>query len=161
MTIWMIRAKEIECEDFALENNVASIGWPWIQHDLSTIRSRDELRELLDQVYSVYSTAARGNWLGQLSLLLFEMKPGNMVTMPLFRQRPYVAIGEIASYYYYAKDNPIGLRHLLKVKGWKEIPRSHFEPDLLEVFNAPVTIRLIKKDRAEERVREMLRKNKV
>ena len=161
MTIWMVRAgKNGEREDYALENNVVAAGWSWIQQDLSTISSRDELRELLDQVYSVYSTAARGNWLGQLSLLLFEMRPGDLVAIPL-KQRPYVAIGEIASRYYYAENDKPDLRHLLKVKGWMEIPRSHFDPDLQEAFNAPVTIRLIKKDRAEERVREMLRKNKV
>ena len=139
---------------------MVAAGWSWIQRDLSTINSRDELRNLLDQVYSAdYSPATIGNWLGQLSFLLFEMKPGDLVAIPL-KKRRNVAIGEIASRYYYAKDNSPDFRHLVKLKGWKEIPRSHFDPDLQGVgaFNAPVTIRLIKKDGAEERVREMLRK---
>jgi restriction system protein len=160
MALYIIRAgSEGEREDFALENNVAAAGWPRCPYDLSTIYSRDELRDLLDRVYDDETPGARRNWLGQLCLFLFEMKPGDLAAIPL-KKRLFVAIGEISSDYYYEKDNPLGCCHLRKVKGWKEIPRSAFDSDLHKAFKAPVTIRLIKQCRAEERVREMLKKTK-
>ncbi len=152
MALWLVRAGKLgEREDFALTNKVTAIGWEPIG-DLSLLKSRADLNEALRKGYPEEKPNTLRNWESQLWSFMHEMKPGDLVALPL-KHRSVIMIGEIAGEYQYAKDNPAGMQHYRAIKAWQEYPRNNFDSDLLASFGALSTVCKIQRNRAEERVR--------
>jgi restriction system protein len=155
MTLWLIRAgRNGEREDFALQNDVAAIGWEEMS-DLSGLKTRKELASLLRTSYPDAKANTLRNWESQLWQFIHDSSVGDLVVMPL-KHRAVVEIGEITGDYCYVKDNPPNSRHTRPVKWLTEKPRNQFDPDLLLSFGSLRTISRVRSENAEERIRGML-----
>ncbi|MGD0856586.1 MAG: restriction endonuclease [Dehalococcoidia bacterium] len=155
MTLWLVRAgKQGEREDFAIQNNVAAIGWEELA-DLSAIQERAEVMDLFQKTFPDEKPNTLRNWESQLWSFIHEINPGDLIGLPL-KHRPVIVIGEVTGTYHYVKNNPVGTKHTRQVKSWQEFPRNQFDKDLLASFRALMTVCRIQRNRAEERVRAML-----
>ena len=62
MSLWLVRAGKLgEREDFALQNNVAAVGWEEMG-DLSSVDKRTELTVMLRKVYPDEKPNTLRNW---------------------------------------------------------------------------------------------------
>ena len=143
-----------EQESFALENNVAVIGWAELP-DLSQVESWEQLIHLLERTYPDAKPKTLRNWSGQIWAFLKEIHEGDIVALPL-KQRPFIAFGRITGSYQYRSDFPSNIRHVRPVQWIKEIPRSDFEQDLLYSFGAFMTVCRVQRNNAEQRVTALL-----
>ena len=154
MTLWLVRSgKHGEREQLALENGVAVVGWDDLP-DLSAVRDRGALTELIEQSYPEASRKTRMNWESQIWPFLSVMAEGDLVALPL-KSRSAVALGRVSGPYRYRTDLA-GVRHTRGVKWLDEKQRSAFDQDLLYSLGAFMTVCRIKRNRAEERVEAML-----
>ena len=93
MAIWLVRAgRNGEREDFALENGVAVIGWNELG-DLSGVKSRDDVKALLQKVYPQFGKAKVNNNAGQIWAFRATIEKGNLVILPL-KTRGTIAVGK-------------------------------------------------------------------
>ena len=155
MTLWLVRAgKHGEREDFALENNTAVIGWNEIP-DLSGIKTRKELLELLHKTYPNEKDKTLKNWEAQLWAFSQKIKPGDLVALPL-KRRSVIALGWVEGAYNYKSENPVDAHHNIPVKWVGEFPRAHFGQDLLYSLGSSQTVCRIERNNAEERFKNVL-----
>ena len=155
MTLWLVRAgKYGEREQFAIEKNLAVIGWEEIP-DLSKLEDRSELTDLLAYTYPDEKKRALSNWEAQLWAFSKRMQVGDLVAMPL-KHRAIIKFGYVAGDYKYEPANPIGFKHTRPVH-WKfEIPRNQIDQDLLYALGAANTVCSISKNDAENRFKALL-----
>lgn len=155
MALWLVRAgKHGEWESLALEKGFAVIGWRDLL-DLSAVKTREELYDLLEKTYPEEKRKTLLNWLSQIWPFLREMQQGDLVALPL-KSRSAIAFGEVLGPYQYRSDLPEGARHTRPVKWFQELPRSAFDRDLLYSLGAFMTVCRIQRNNAEERVRALL-----
>ncbi|RME81143.1 MAG: restriction endonuclease [Zetaproteobacteria bacterium] len=155
MAIWLVRAgSRGESEDFALEKNIALIGWGDLG-DLSGIKTREELFGRLQATYPNAKPNTLKNWESQIWAFIKRIKPGDLVALPL-KQRPAVAFGKVVGDYRYRPDFPPGARHTRPVEWIKEVPRSAIDQDLLYSLGAFMTVCRIQRNNAEKRLRALL-----
>ena len=153
MALWLIRAgKHGEDESTALEEGIVIIGWRDMP-DLSSVQSYEEMKLKLSEIYPDASPRVIANNAAQLWAFAKKIKKGDLVVLPL-KTRSTIAIGEITGDYKYLNG-----RHVRKVKWIKEdIPRSKFGQDLLYSFGAFMTVCQIRRNNAEERVKEIIKR---
>ncbi len=155
MTLWMVRAGRYgERENFALENNVALIGWEDLP-DLSNIKTRRELSKILENSFPDEKSKTLKNWESQIWPFVQEMKEGDLVALPL-KSRSFIALGKIVGDYCYKAENPAGARHIRPVEWINEYPRTDFDQDVLYSLGAFLTVCRIKRNDAENRVRALI-----
>lgn len=155
MTVWMIRSgRHGERETFDFENKVASIGWEQMT-DLSTIQTKEELDEALQNAYPEQTKQQRSNNKSQLWAFIREMKKEDLVLRPS-KHKPIVWIGKIIGEYQYHPDFPYNSRHTRPVQWLKEIPRAQFDQDILYSLSAQSTICRINRENIEQRVKNLL-----
>lgn len=155
MALWMVRAgKYGEQESFALEKGLAVIGWDEMP-DLSGIKTKQELYELLEKVYPDEKPKTLLNWQRQIWSFFKEIQQGDLIALPL-KTRSAIAIGEVIDLYQYHSNFPPGSNHTLRVKWIQEFPRSSFDKDLLYSFGAFLTVCRIQRNDAEDRIRALL-----
>ncbi len=155
MTLWMVRAgKHGERESLALEQNIAVIGWEDLP-DLSKIKTREVLSELLKETYPDNKPKTLKNWESQIWPFIREMKHKDLVALPL-KSRSSIAIGRVVGDYTYRPDLPPDARHTRPVMWMEEYPRTAFDQDLLYSLGAFMTVCRISRNNAEERVRELV-----
>lgn len=157
MTLWMVRAgKYGEQEQDALDGDFVTIGWNAIP-DLSTFSSREELKALMEETYPDRKKRAISNFTGQVWAFYQKIKIGDLVALPLKTQSA-VALGKITGPYEYRKDSGEDMHHTRKVE-WirKDIPRTDFDQDILYSLGAFMTVCRIRRNNAEDRVKQMLK----
>lgn len=155
MALWLVRAgKHGERENLALEKGLALPGWDELP-DLSNIKTREELLDLLGKTYPEEKHKTLQNWASQLWPFLEEMQQGDLVALPL-KSRSFIAIGEIIGPYQYRSDLPKGAKHTRPVKWLQELPRSVFDKDILYSLGAFLTVCRIQRNNAEERIKALL-----
>lgn len=160
MTLWLVRAgARGEREDLALEKGIAVIGWEELG-DLSDVATREELLRRLEATYPESKRKTLLNWTSQIWPFIREMKPGDLVALPL-KQRPAVVFGEVVGGYQYRTDLRPDTRHTRPVKWLKEIPRSAIDQDLLYSLGAFMTVCRIQRNDAEARIRVLLEGKRV
>jgi restriction system protein len=153
----MVRAGKIgEREEFALENNVAVIGWDELP-DLAPVESKDRLKALMLQTYPDSKPGMIWNYVGQVWAFRGGIQAGDLIVLPL-KTRSAIAIGTAKGTYQYKAANPEGARHVRPVT-WlkKDIPRTSFGQDILYSFGAFMTVCQIKRNQAEERIQAVLK----
>jgi restriction system protein len=153
MAVWMVRAgRHGEREDFALQNGVAIIGWDDLP-DLTHLKSREELEEVMRNTYVDKKPGAITNWVGQVWAFRDRIQVGDLAVLPL-KARGEIAVGRVKGSYQYQSKNPPDARHTRPVE-WikKDIPRSKFGQDLLYSLGAFMTVCQIQRNQAEERIR--------
>ena len=97
--LWLVRAGRYgEREEFALENNVAVIGWGELP-DLSTIKDRGEMEELIKITYQDEKFKTVNSWESQIWPFVNEIAEGDLIALPL-KRRAVIAVGEVTGRYH-------------------------------------------------------------
>ena len=156
MAVWLVRAGgHGEREEFALENNVAVIGWDELP-DLSQIKNRADLEALC---FETYPTAKRNtivNWVNQLWAFTQRIQSGDLVVLPL-KTRSAIAVGRVVGPYKFEPSFPSDARHTRPVKWLKtDLPRTAFDQDILYSLGAFLTVCQIQRNNAEPRIRALV-----
>jgi restriction system protein len=155
MAVWLVRAgKYGQREEAALEKSMAVIGWDELP-DLTPIKSRDALAQLLKQTYPDDGPNTLANWNGQLWAFRDRIQKNDLVVLPL-KGRSAIAIGRVAGAYSYQPKGTDGY-HTRPVKWLRtDIPRTAFDQDLLYSFGAFMTVCQISRNDAELRIKAIL-----
>lgn len=114
-SMWMVRAGEdaFLIEDFR-KGNYVSIGWNDLL-DLSKIKNREEIKELLDKKRGYSKKSQTAHAAGQIARFLFDFEKGDYVVSYDPTNRMYI-VGEIKSDYEY---NPkLGDYHNIRRVKW-------------------------------------------
>lgn len=155
MTLWLVRAGRFgERGQFAIEKNLAVIGWEELP-DLSNLKTRDELTNLLSDRYPDEQKKTLINWESQLWPFANSMQIGELVAMPL-KHRAVIKFGYVAGDYKYEPTNPTGFKHTRPVNWKHDVPRNQIEQDLLYSFGSAMTVCKIHRNDAEARIKALL-----
>jgi len=156
MALWLVRAgRSGEYEDLALKSGRALIGFDEVP-DLSSVKSKEELFDILREAYPDRLKNAIFNFRGQLWAFLKRIQEGDLVVLPL-KTRSVIAVGRVIGPYEYNLDNPEGARHTRSVEWMRtDIPRSALDQDLLYSIGAFMTVCQIQRNKAEERIRALV-----
>ncbi len=150
MPLWGVRSgKYGEREALALDEGLAVIGWEELP-DLSTVKSRDQLRSLLQATYVGEKPKTLSNWESQIWPFLAVMEKGDPIVLPL-KKRSGFALGRIKGPYNYATHGGERL-HTRPVEWVREVPRSAFAQDIQSSFGAFLTVFQVFRNQAEQRV---------
>ncbi len=156
MAVWLVRAgSHGESEAAALTEGLSIIGWSEMP-DLSGVKTREELRDLVEQAYPDASANKVSNYVGQLWSFCGRMHEGDLVVLPS-KTRSAIAIGQIIGPYQYRPEMPGRGTHVRPTKWLQtDIPRAAFGQDLLYSFGAFMTVCQITRNSAEARVKAVL-----
>jgi len=155
VTLWVMRAGRYgERESFALENDVAVVGWDEVP-DLSSLSTRPSLQELLEKCYPEAKAGTIRSWVGQLFAFVREVRAGDLVALPL-KARPAIAFGEVKGPYKFSAENPPGARHVRAVEWIREVPRGAIDQDIRFSLGSAMTVCKVQRNQAEERIRSLL-----
>lgn len=127
------------------------VGWDDLP-DLSTVQTRDELRELYQQTYLEEGEGTSAQAVGQLWSFTREIEDGDLAILPLKTDSTVVAVGRVTSAYRYRSDLGTRARNTHAVT-WltTAVPRSAFAADFLASINGPRTVSRVGTASAEER----------
>ncbi|MCC7433122.1 MAG: restriction endonuclease [Methanoregulaceae archaeon] len=155
MAVWLVRAgKSGEHENLALEKGVVVAGWSDLG-DLSGIGSKTALLTRLQEVWPDLKPKTLINWNSQVWPFVNDIKPGDIVALPL-KSRPFVAFGRVTGKYKFAADAPNDAQNQLPVEWIKEVPRSSIPQDILYSLGAFMTVCRIWRNDAEVRIHALL-----
>ena len=156
MAIWLIRAgSHGEYEQKFIQENRVYVTWDGLDVDLAKLKQRADLTVAMNERYPDTKPKAIQNWVSQVWPFAHEIKPGDLVILPL-KTQPAIYIGELSGDYQFEPNGPSPYYHWLPVKWIGEaIPRSHFSQDLLYSFGAFLTICRIQRNNAEQRIATM------
>jgi len=160
MTLWVARAgRHGEQEHFALENGVIVADYPDLG-DLSNIKSKDELVDMLRTARPNNKERTLKTWASSLWSFLKEMKRGDLVALPS-KFDPVIYFGEITGEYQFFKDNPGGARHTRPVRWIKEVNRGDLDQDILNSFRSLLAIFSVRRNNAEQRIKNIIYKSQI
>ena len=148
MAVWTIKGgSRGEHEDAFLDEGVVALGYD-LGQSIADFAERDALR----------SHVANRTGADQLWRFYAEVKAGDMVVLPRKRTGE-MAIGRINGQYVYQTDSETargGAPHTRSVE-WQvmDIPRSHFDQDLLNSFGSQLTLSQPGAPDAEARIRRI------
>src|SRR5437588_1030419 len=99
MALWLVRAgRDGEREEFALEHNVAVIGWTELPDLSPAVGNRKKLREMLQQYYPSDHDKRLSNWESQIWPFLSTISKDDLLVLPL-KRRPFIAIARVLGQY--------------------------------------------------------------
>jgi|GEM_PF-1855100 len=158
MALWLTRTGDQERERIALQENIVITGWDQVP-DLSYIKTIEEIHQLLNEVYPTAKGNTISNWSRQLWAFRARMMVDDLIIMPSKSHKTF-AIGTISGQYHYRSDLALNGRHTRPVQ-WllSEVPRNKFKSDLLTSLGSIMSISMIQRNDAEDRVRELLAGN--
>ena len=154
MALWLFRAgSRGEYERKFLDDKRVYITWSGLKADLSKLKDRTALLDLLKETYPDAKLRKLQNHASQIWPAVTEMKPGDWIVLPSKLKRA-IHFAEITGGYQYDSTAPDPFFHSLKVK-WlaTDVPRSVFDQDLLYTLGAFMTICRAERNDAEARVR--------
>jgi len=156
MPIWLTRAgAHGEYEQKFIQEKRVYLTWHGLDVDLSKLSDRAALSMVLETSRPDHKPKTIQNWVSQIWPFAHEIKPGDLVVLPL-KSQPAIYVGEITGEYHFVPGGPDPYYHWRPVKWIGEaVPRSHFGQDLLYTFGAFLTICRIKRNNAEERIAAM------
>ncbi len=136
--MWMVRAGEggYLFDDFN-KNSIVAIGWSEIG-DLSKVRSREEIRKLVDGAYKNSKLGSRIVNAGQLSRFRLDFKEEDFVLTYDPDSRVYL-VGKIKGPYYYDSTRE-KYRHVRKVEWQGTVLRDHLSTSTRNTLGATTTI---------------------
>jgi restriction system protein len=156
MALWLVRSGRFgEHEQKFVAEKRIYLTWRGLGDNLSKLKDRDALIQLLEARFPKFSAAKMRNHAAQLWAFTKRMKEGDWVVVPS-KVKPAINIGEITGPYHWDKNAIDPYYHSREVK-WiaKDVPRSVFDQDLLYSFGAIMTICEVKRNDAEKRVRAL------
>lgn len=156
MALWLVRGgRHGEYEQKFLDDNCVYLTWWGLNHDLSAIDCKEELRAVLTNTYPAASDGRISNNLGQIWAFSHRIAPKDWVALPS-KHKAAIHIGQVTGCYEFHPDAVDPYYHSLAVD-WiaTDIPRSNFDQDILYSFGAFMTVCQVKRNDAERRVRSM------
>ena len=156
MALWLVRAgKYGEHEPRFFDDNRIYLTWEALTTDLSTAKTYNDIKAIMQAHYPGEPARRVGNWSGQAWAFALAMKPGDWIVVPR-KAKGTIAVGEITSGYQFDAKTTTVYNHYRSVK-WlhTDVPRSAFDQDLLYSIGAIMTVCEIKRNDAEKRVRAM------
>jgi len=156
MAVWLMRVgKHGEYEDKFLQTSRAYLTWHGLNHDLSHVKDKTELREVLRSTYPDAPPGRLSNFTGQIWPFAKEMADGDWLMVPS-KKKSAIHIAEIAGNYAFDANATDPFHHTRPLK-WiaTDVPRSNFDQDLLFSMGAVQTICEIQRHDAEKRIRAM------
>jgi len=162
MALWLVRAgKYGEHEQHFLDTDRVYLTWGALNYtDLTKEETYDDIKEIIREVESPDATSGKiANNAGQVWAFVLAMNVGDWVVLPL-KTKSAIAVGEIKSKFIYDENAAAPYRSWRDVR-WltKGVPRSAFDQDLLFSFGSSLTICQIRRNDAENRVRQMAQNN--
>ena len=157
MALWLFRAgSRGEYEKKFLVDGRVYITWTGLKADLSKLKSREHLLDLLATTYPDFGKGKLRNYAAQIHPAVTTMKPGDWIVLPSKLKPAAIHIAEITGPYEYDAKADDPFYHSRRVK-WiaTNVPRSVFDQDLLYSFGAFMTICRISRNDAERRVRAL------
>jgi len=156
MAVWLNRAgSHGEFEAKFIQDSRIYATWEDFRVDLAKLKDRKQLVDELSRQRPEEKLKTILNWASQLWPFAKEMAKGDLVVLPLKRQRA-MQIGEISGDYHFDADAPNPYFHWRPVKWVGEaIPRENFGKDLLNTLGAFLTICRVKRNNAEARLEAM------
>lgn len=160
MALWLVRGgRHGEHEEHFFEAGRIYLTWgARIENqNLSKVATFDDMRALLTELYPEKTPGWISQNSSQFWSFVSRMQPKDLVVTPR-KGKAAIAIGTIRSGYQYDSAAPAMYRHSRTVEWHKQdVPRSSFEQDLLYSFGAFTTICEIRRNDAEQRVRQRLK----
>lgn len=152
MSVWVVRAgRQGQFEQLALDIDSVVVGWRKLP-DLSGVGSRQSVEELVQAAYPDNGPVRVRHHAAQLWTLKERIKQGDLVVLPL-RRRTAIALGRVKGSYCYRTDLSEEVHHTRPVQWIRtDVPRTHFDRDLLNSFGAMQTVFRIQKENAESRI---------
>ncbi len=154
---WLVRAgRHGERETLALEQSLVLVGWRELD-DLSGVKTREDLRVLLEATYPDAGSGRITNWAGQLWAFLDRVQADDLVVLPL-KHTPAIAIGKVTGGYNFRADLPRDARHVRPVRWLRtDIPRTAVGQDLLYSLGAFMTVCELRRNHAVQRLAALAR----
>ncbi|MDA7940988.1 MAG: restriction endonuclease [Nitrosopumilus sp.] len=152
MEFWVVRAGSSgEHEQEFLDQNKVAISFG-ISTDLSG-KSFDEIKQIYAEEHGDKNKHRVGNRAGQLHKFVEKIKTGDMIAVPL-KTLSSIMIGRVAGPYRYdgSKED---IKHERAVEWGPTFPRSRFDDDILNGFNAHLTVFQIKAEDVVARINAM------
>ncbi len=153
MALWLTRAgSHGEYEQKFLRDKRIYITRENLSHDLSVLRTREELIDILSSVYPSAKLRTMANWASQIWQFAHDARKGDLAILPL-KASPVIYVGEILGDYHFDPVGPNPFFHWRPVRWIAEgIPRTNFSEDLLESFGSFMAICRIQRNNAEARI---------
>lgn len=156
MALWLVRTgSHGQYERRFLKDQRIYLTWEGLNCDLAALKTQKEFLEIQQQYYPDGTLGAAANYAGMIRKFVVDMQPGDWVVIPR-KHTPAINIAEITGPYTYDPKAEDPYYHSRSIK-WiaKDVPRSVFDQDLLYSFGAFSTICQIKRNDAEQRVKDM------
>ncbi|MCG8563761.1 MAG: restriction endonuclease [Desulfobacterales bacterium] len=156
MALWLVRGGRAgEYENRFLAENRIYITWDGLSPDLSKLNSREDLSDILNEIYPDSKKGTIRNWNSQIWPFVNEMKPGDWVALPR-KKKSVIYFGKITGKYEHDPKAEDPYYHSRTVEWFaQDIPRSNFDQDILYSMGAFMTICRISKNDAEARIKAM------
>ena len=123
---------------------------------MSSVTSREQLRDIVDGLYPAASAQSRANTTGQLWAFRSSITVGDLVVMPLKTQPGIIALGRCTGAYRYDANAAEAARHYLPVQ-WQTglVSRETLQPDLEAMVNGAKTVFSVSRNDAAERLQAL------
>ncbi len=156
--VWISKARRTGFTHEFFEKGYITLGWPKLP-DLSKLKTKDELTKIYDLIYPSEKLMQRSIRVGQIWKFFHEVEIGDIIIFPE-KETSTVQVGKITGDYEFSHEHEI-MKHNRNVKWIKVFPRSAFDSDLLYSFGSLLTFARCRKDKAFERIVEMLEEKPV
>lgn len=156
MALWLVRAgRHGQFEKKFLEESRVYLTWSDLSYDLAAIKSKDQLRELLEKVYPDSSKGRITNNLGQIWGFSKGINVGDWVVLPS-KHKPAIHVAKVTGEYTFNTNASDPFFHHRDVE-WiaQDVPRTNFDQDLLYSFGAFMTVCQVSRNEAEKRIHQM------
>ncbi|HQK22921.1 MAG TPA: restriction endonuclease [Candidatus Latescibacteria bacterium] len=142
--VWCVRANAGEYAGHFLRGSYVAIGWCEVAHDLSAVRTREELYSIMRAAYpDVSSPIVIGNYVGQVARFILEMKAGDYVITPAAdtEELHYGRLAPDPSYFFATGDDGCPYRHRRRVE-WASgtLKRSGLSVPLQNTIRSSLTV---------------------
>lgn len=165
MSVWVVRTgKNVNNEEWNFAHGLVTIGWPEVG-DLTGAWPRREISVLVDGADPSYRSLSRPGIVGKLLAFRAEMRPGDLVVMPLEPSREdqklkrrYYRFGRVAGDYAYDVAQSSQHRSHTRAVEWSPDPisKTAIGEDVLSLLNSPGTIFKPRKHDAATRLETLM-----
>jgi cold shock CspA family protein/MoxR-like ATPase len=154
---WIVRAGQRgENEDLARDENIVLIGWSELG-ELGPDITRAQLKSLIRATGEERDASVNAQ-AGSIYRFINEMQEGDLVVLPLQRDRGKASVGIIDGPFIYRPDGIFQFRdaHYQRPVTWLTwaLPYELFDPDLRDAFGAQGTVSEIRREKTVERILE-------
>jgi len=156
MSLWLMRAGSSgEYEQRFLAEGRIYFNWSELLTDLGTLPDLETFYQVFGDAYpqakkgKIQNNARQGMQFAKL------MQPGDWVALPS-KFNPTIHFGKITGNYQFDPKAEDRFQHSRAVEWFaQDIPRERFDQDILYSFGAFLTVCQIRRNNAEERIKEM------